>query len=283
LTVSTNRPTVLLLHSSASSPRQWQDMVDALRHEFRVLAVEFHGHGLRPDWAPSRPMTLADDAALAVSLLEMSGGAHLVGHSYGAAVALKIAAQYPRLVRSVTGYEPVLFRLLVDDSNRRREAQEVLAFAQSIRERVDQGESHLAAKIFIEFWSGASAWQGMTPVRQQAVALRMPSVVRHFDALLAEPFPSAQMAHLGIPMLFLSGGRTVPTGRRISQCLRAALPLVEHEELQGLGHMGPITHPAQVNQRVRRFLRTQEGFATTATFARPQFAASFDPSNRNMT
>jgi pimeloyl-ACP methyl ester carboxylesterase len=33
-----------------------------------------------------------------------------------------------------------------------------------------------------------------------------------------------------------------------------ALPRVEAIELTGLGHMGPVTHPEQVNQEIVRFL-----------------------------
>jgi pimeloyl-ACP methyl ester carboxylesterase len=249
-----DRPTVVLMHSSASSPRQWQELVEALRRDYRVLAIEFHGHGMRPDWRGEQPMTLADEAALAVPLLEMAGGAHVVGHSYGAAVALKLASLYPNLVRSFVGYEPVLVRLLFEDMASHRQAQEVLAIAEDMRHRVLHDEPELAARHFVDFWSGAGAWQALPAIRQEAITLRMPSVVRHFDVLFAEPFPRHQLEHMDLPMLFLSGARTVPAARRVAQLLRMQLPLAEHRELPGLGHMGPITHAAQVNRSIQNFL-----------------------------
>jgi len=65
-------------------------------------------------------------------------------------------------------------------------------------------------------------------------------------------------------MLFLSGSRTTPVARRISQLLRLALPLAQHEELPGLGHMGPITHSQRFNERVRQFLQPHSRFASTS-------------------
>ena len=252
---SRQRQTVVLLHSSASSPRQWQELVELLRNEFRVVAVEFHGHGMRPDWRGERAMALADDAALAAPMLEAQGPVHLVGHSYGAAAALKVASQHPGRIASVTAYEPVLFRLLFDEPRWQREAEDVLIVAHAMREELEAARPDRAGRRFVDFWSGAGAWDSLPPVRQQAVALRMPSVLRHFDALFAEPFPREQMARFGAPMLFLSGAKTVPAARRIAQSLRAMLPLAVHEELPDMGHMGPVTHAWQVNARIRQFLR----------------------------
>jgi pimeloyl-ACP methyl ester carboxylesterase len=261
---ASDRPTVVLLHSSASSPRQWVDLVEMLRRDFRVLAVEFHGHGLRPDWPHQRRLALADDAALAVPLLELVGGAHVIGHSYGAAVALKLACMHPRLVHGLVAYEPVLFRLLADDPVHPEHVQEVRRVAGLMRDRIEAGHHDAAARLFVDFWSGAGAWQALTAKQQQAVEQRMTSVMRHFDALFGEPFAREQLAHMAMPMLFLTGSRTTAVARRIAQLLRAALPLADHEELAGLGHMGPITHSHIVNERVRQFLSPHSRFACTS-------------------
>ena len=132
----TQRPTVVLLHSSASSARQWERLVEALAPHFRMRAIEFHGHGERTAWGGDAPLTLADEAALAVPLLEEAGGAHVVGHSYGAAVALKLATMHPKLVRSVVAYEPVLFRWLIDDIAHQQLGQGVVTVADSMRDRL---------------------------------------------------------------------------------------------------------------------------------------------------
>ena len=48
------------------------------------------------------------------------------------------------------------------------------------------------------------------------------------------------------------------------ELLRLALPLAQHEELPGLGHMGPITHSQRFNERVRQFLQPHSRFASTS-------------------
>lgn len=252
------RETVVLLHSSASSARQWEGLVEALRPRYRVRAVEFHGHGLRTPWDASTPMRLADDAALASPVLHEAGGAHVIGHSYGAAVALKLASMHSARVRSLVAYEPVLFRWLLDDAGRGSLLQDVVAVARTMRERLARGDERSAARVFIDFWSGEGSWDSLPGARQGAVSTRMPAVVQHFEALFAEPLARWQVASLGMPMLFLSGARTVPAARRIAELLRLAAPRARHAVLEGMGHMGPITHAAAVNRWIAGFLHARE-------------------------
>ena len=185
---SSGCPTVVLLHSSASSARQWKGVVAALQTRFRVHAVEFHGHGARTAWRGDAPLTLADEAALVAPLLAEAGGAHVVGHSYGAAVALKLATTHPEHVRSVVAYEPVLFRWLIDDTVHHRPAQDVVAIADAIRDRLAMNQKHSAAQRFIDFWSGGGSWESMPGGKQDFIATHMRAVLQHFDALFAEPF-----------------------------------------------------------------------------------------------
>jgi pimeloyl-ACP methyl ester carboxylesterase len=58
------QPTVVLLHASASSARQWAGLFALLADRYDVHAPDFHGHGARPDWPGHGPLTLADEVAL---------------------------------------------------------------------------------------------------------------------------------------------------------------------------------------------------------------------------
>jgi pimeloyl-ACP methyl ester carboxylesterase len=257
------RPTVVLLHSSAGSARQWKGLIEVLRPRFQVHAVEFHGHGERPGWRGDSPLTLGDEAALVEPLLAQSGGAHIVAHSYGAAVAVKLATMHPQWVRSLVAYEPVLFRLLIDDKASAAQARDIVAMAASIRALLAHGKPHLAAQRFIDFWSGAGAWTSLPHDKQNDIATRMPTVHQHFGALLHGWPTRAQLARLNMPMLFMTGTGTVAAMRRLAQLLRLSLPYARHELLPAMGHMGPITHAAEVNPRIVEFLHAHADTTST--------------------
>ena len=251
------RPLVILLHSSAGSSRQWDSLATLLEPRFRVLAIDLHGHGQRPAWAGTGSMTLADEAHLALApLLAEDGSAHVVGHSYGGAVALRLASMAPQAVRSVLVYEPVLFRWAFDDAATQREVgRDFLDGVDTIGVCLDRGDRHGAGRRFIDFWSGKGTWAAMPPGPQQKVADRMPAVFAQFDTLFHEPLAPEQLARMEVPMSFLSGADTVAVTRRIAAAARAALPRAGHAALAGMGHMGPITHAARVNERIVEHLQ----------------------------
>jgi pimeloyl-ACP methyl ester carboxylesterase len=249
--MATRTPSVVTLHASASSARQWQPLATALAPRFRVHAVDLHGHGERSPWRGARSLSLADDAALVAPLLMREGDVHLVGHSYGGAVALKVAAMYPQHVRSVTVYEPVMFRWLVEAQA--TEVGDVLGVVDAIRHHLAFGSAFDAGRTFIDFWSGEGAWQSMAAPRRESIAARMRTVASHFTALLLEPLALREVARLCIPTMVLTGARTVRVMHRLAETLRGTLRAC-HREVADAGHMGPITHAEIVNREVLAFL-----------------------------
>ncbi len=248
---------VVLLHSSAASARQWDTLAQPLVACFDVHAIDLHGHGARAPWRGKAPLTLADEAALVEPLLERGNRVHLVGHSYGGAVALEVARRHPRTVQSVAVFEPVLFRLLQGDAASRVEAQTMNAMAATLRGLVAAGRDAAAAERFVDHWSGPGAWARLTAAHQAGVAQRMRSVASHFGALVGATDPTPALARSGLPLLCLTGARTVASTRRIAQLLRSELPRAEHATLPAMGHMGPLTHAAAVNTRITDFLLRQ--------------------------
>ena len=84
---------IVCLHGLASNARWWDPVADRLEPSHRVLAVDLRGHGRseRPDAGYGFPEVGGD----VVQLLDHLGlsGAVLVGHSWGASVALWAAGQ----------------------------------------------------------------------------------------------------------------------------------------------------------------------------------------------
>src|SRR5262245_18592436 len=116
---------VILLHSSAGSSAQWRALAGMLAGRYRVLAPDLFGCGDSP-MRPGGPFGLAHEAEIARALLQRAGGAaHLVGHSYGGAVALHTALRHGASVLSLALIEPVAFHLL-----RENEAFDALALAE---------------------------------------------------------------------------------------------------------------------------------------------------------
>jgi len=246
--------TLLCLHSSAGSPRQWQRLGERLGPRYRVVAPGLVGYTDGPPWSGDRPVTLDEEAAWVERWLDGAGApVHLVGHSYGGAVALKVAQRRPERVRSLVLYEPVLFRLLTGEA-----LTDIVALQNETERACQAGDPASAARTFIDYWSGQGTWQRMSPAQQGAVTQRMHKVVAEFHALFADGTAASGYARLPMPILFLSGTLTRPPTARIARVVQSFMPTASRIEMPGLGHLGPVTHPDAVNALIALFLDSQQ-------------------------
>lgn len=256
-TAATPRPTLLLLHASLSSARQWDALAASLQHRYEVRAIDLHGHGRQGAPADGEPLSVQHDVDLARAVLAAAGGGLVIGHSYGAAVALHLAAASPALVHGLALYEPVLFRLLADHAAGTPGAREAFELATCVWEQVQQGQLNEAAALFVDYWSGLGTWHGLPPERRAAMAARMPLVDQQFRALMQAALPADALARLDMPLLCLHGSHSTCAARQMATLLRAVMPQGRHERLDELGHMAPITHALGVNHRLIHFLNVE--------------------------
>ena len=163
---------VICLHSNASTSSQWRAPAESLSNRYHVIAVDSYGAGKSPPWPTDRSLRLVDEVELLDAVLRLAGERfHVVGHSYGGAVAIKLATLYPKRVRSLALYEPTLFHLVVAGGDPLRSpARGIWSSATDAAHAVERGDNLAAAERFIDFWMDKGIWAAMPAGRQTAVA-----------------------------------------------------------------------------------------------------------------
>lgn len=246
---------VVCLHSNASSSSQWRLLSELLADRFHVIAVDGYDAGKSPPWPSPEPLRLEDEVNLLAPVLERAGERfHLVGHSYGGAIAIKTALKFPARVASVVIYEPTLFWLLSGADPLRSPVQGIWRAASDGADAVDRGDNAAGARRFIDFWMGSGAFDAMPPARQAAVASSASNLRRWRDTLTCETTPVSALASLTMPVLCMYGEDSPESSLSVVRVLRETLPNLTPAPQPGLGHMGPITHPERVNPRIGEFL-----------------------------
>lgn len=250
-------PGLVCLHANASSSSQWRGLMDRLAPSFHVWAADGYGAGKSPSWPVDRVLGLHDEVALLDPVFDAAGdGLLLVGHSYGAAVALKATLMHPGRMRALALYEPTLFGLLDAQSPPPNAAD-------GIRQAVADAEAALAAcdpaaaaGHFIDYWMGPGAWAATPEARRGPIVAAIAHVGGWGRALFGEPATLADLARIDLPVLLMTGSTSPASSLGVARLLAQALPRVQVLAFDGLGHMGPVTHPDIVNDAVTRFLDT---------------------------
>jgi pimeloyl-ACP methyl ester carboxylesterase len=240
---------VFLLHSSGSSSGQWRALAERLSQRYRVIAPDFYGYGGTAQWPGAKPFHLECEAEIVLALLErVNQPVHLVGHSYGGALALHVAGFHAELLRSLTLIEPVAFQLLRGaDVPALAEIREV---AEIVTRAVTRGEYVAGFEHFVDYWTSPAAAAEVPAYKRYAMAARLPKIALEFHATLNEPTQLDDFRSMSVPTLLLHGtGSPWPT-RRICDLLERILPKAQLKTIGGAGHMSPITHRDQVNALV---------------------------------
>lgn len=280
---TTGAAPLLALHSSAATGGQWKSLAETLGGERPVFTPDLPGYGRAAfrDAARDNSASLAGDAAAVMRSLDGKATAfHLVGHSYGGAVALKIALCQPQRVLSLTLIEPVLFHLLPlgGSDEDMRLYRGILGVRDRLRGAAAAGWPAHGMSAFVDFWNGAGSWEACDAEQRQRLAAQARAVLRNFVACFGETWHPSEIGQLAMPLLTITGGRSPAVARHLVDKLVDAARDVTAARLFDAGHMAPLTHASDINGLIERHILLAEGELTPllrdATFCRrPDVAA----------
>jgi pimeloyl-ACP methyl ester carboxylesterase len=255
-------PGVVCLHANASSSSQWRGLMERLAPRHRVLAPDLYDSGKGPRWPSETVIRLRDEVAMLEPILGRAGSPFvLVGHSYGAAVALLAALMNPQRVRALVLYEPTLFSLIEAERPSPNDADGIRNAVSASVAALEKGDEDAAAERFIDYWMGEGAWAKTPPERKPAIATSVLNIRRWAYALMTEPTPLEAFRALDMPVLYLTGKRSTASALGVAKRLAPVLRRAEVVEFEKLGHMAPLTHPDEVNGAIERFLQAHGGAA----------------------
>src|SRR5262249_20896900 len=137
---------------------QWTKLTEALGPGYRVIAPDIAGYGDNRG-AFDLPLTLADEVAFLMDHIDAgTGPIHLVGHSYGGAIAFKMATASPpgHRVRSLPLIGPVLPTLWKENAADGGLHDLFAQLAPSVSVDLWRGMSIEAIDRFMSYWNGSA-------------------------------------------------------------------------------------------------------------------------------
>ena len=235
--VSGTGPAVIFLHSSLSSSRQWFSLVKHLEGCFTCINIDILGYGAADGVKNGKNYSFNDEVTRINDVIDTvvgKAGYHLVGHSCGGAIALKLAVEAPQRVLSLSLFEPVAFHLLPKGS-------ELRELSDSFAEQVNIEDTYEAAEIFTNFWNKEGFFAALPAKMQAFMAADMPKVVLDFQGIMAESYTLNDISNIKAPSLLLTGGESPELSQYLAGQIVANLPNVKQQTIAA-GHMAPISH-----------------------------------------
>jgi pimeloyl-ACP methyl ester carboxylesterase len=242
-------PAVIVAHCSSASHKEWLSLIEELGSGWRVLAPDFIGYGRSDAWPEGKVFTGQADLRVLLELAKKTKKpVHLVGHSYGAAMALEAARELGGMVESLTLVEPVSFNLLRVEG--RPEWAEIEQLGVAVITAVSNGKDREAAATFMRYWLGRMRWWLSPEKFKAAITATIHKVALEFMIITEADKKLSDYAGVTVPTLLIVGGTTRAPTRAVVDLLGAILPNANVTVLKGAGHMSPFTHPSEVNRLI---------------------------------
>jgi 3-oxoadipate enol-lactonase len=243
----------LLIHGSLLADVFASMLNDPTLRDYRL--VTYNRRGFAGSSRAPRPFTIEQQAADAIAVLDRVGAdrVHLVGHSYGGAIALEMARRYPHRVASLALLEAAVPAIAEPDP----QWVEVLTSAISLYQ---QGDARGAVIKFGNavspgFWDAMTA-AGMTHMQEQAMADAATFFEVELPALQQWQFGADDLRRVNIPALVVYGAESRPSSRAGDMALARMLPQAKPKEIFGAGHELQMKQPHAVAEALSTFLRT---------------------------
>lgn len=236
-----------LIHCALGRASAWRPFLNALGGEVSPLLIELPGHGLAEDYDESRDFS---DQAVELALDEMpSEAVPLIGHSFGAAVALRIAIERPYRVSSLVLVEPVMFAAVKGRWAHDKLMRDMAPFYK----KIDAGSAATAVREFHKIW-GQGEWEDLPSEDRNYIMSRI-GLIPKGDPLIMEDRPGilapGRVEELDIPVTFVDGGDSHAVMAEIISTIGDRMQNAEWVTVPDAGHLLPMTHPERLAEAVK--------------------------------
>lgn len=226
-------PLVVLVHGTMDRSNSFMRVMGLL-DDASVIAYDRRGYA-RSLFAEPKASSVGDHVD---DLLALMGGRPgvVVGHSYGADVAMAAAVRRPDLVRAVGAFEPPMPWLPWWPSD--------TAGGEALRAALADGDPSAAVDAFLRRMLGAEAFEMMPLKQKQERRSEGPALYADMQSLRRDD-PPFDPVDVKVPVVLGYGTNTSAHQVDNAQRLLGLLPDVEAHPIDGAGHNAHATHPTQ--------------------------------------
>ena len=254
-----------LAHGSWVDAVGWAFVIPKLAESFQVMIYDRRGHSRseRPDGQGSVHEDAEDLGAL-LEALELAP-AHVVTHSSGGNIALRLAAKRPELFRSLCAHQPPLWDLLETPEDQQLHEQGART-EDAVGELIAAGDDEGGARYFSEEIFGAGSWETALPAEIKTIFVENAPTL--LDELRDPDFRGADLAALGelqFPVLLTTASETSGDYARVIERLMEAMPQAALHTFDGAAPVPQLSMAEPYAELLTTFAREADASAAGRT------------------
>ena len=249
---------VVLIHGGLGDYREWNSQIERIGGHYRVIAYSRrYNYPNNNAEVPSDHSAIVEARDLAVLLDALKlQRVHIVGYSYGALTALFFATEHPERVRSLTMAEPPILGWLSEIPGGQTELDKFMqTMWRPAGEAFRRDDPETALRVTCDYFSGKGSYDQVSAEFRQSLM----DNIREWKALTTsrDAFPMLSrdaVRNLKLPILLLTGEKTLAPLRMINDALNHLLPNAEQATIPGATHDMWIEDPERCGQATANFL-----------------------------
>jgi pimeloyl-ACP methyl ester carboxylesterase len=264
-------PIVIMVHGIPTDYRAWEGQVEVLSSRFRTVAYSRRCAfpNRNSDLGNSTVENNAKDLQGLIANLE-GGPVHLIGHSYGGAVAAYCALKQPSLVRSLVLIEPFLPTMVLKNPDSKLQglslllrkpsvaisARKAMKNNQAMFKELDQKNNEKVLQLFLD---GLEDRPEMIKQYSAATLEMMRANVKTVAELRTgiTRFTREEAKQVTQPTLLLTGERSIKALQAMVEELHRTMPNNKMFKVRNAGHLPHIDNPKECNDLIVKFLSEQ--------------------------
>ena len=226
--------TIVFVHGFPMSNRVWDGQVEALSKRCRCIVPDLRGFGASANHVESLDLDhIADDIA---ALLRHEGAdrAHIVGVSLGGMVAIRFAARYPELTKSLV----VLHADAAPD-----DAEAIHRRNLQIASVLEHGVKAFVAEFASGLFPKGTNEKIIAKIRSIMGGTSQATVIAGLKLLRDRPDQTGQLSTIECPTLVIAGELDAGSPPHVLREMASEFQNGQFLELEGAGHMSIMQMP----------------------------------------
>ena len=243
---------IIFIHGSWDDHHSWDGVAAILQNSNRVIRYDRRGHSASSGGYGQG--SINEDVNDVIGFMEGLGinEAHIVGHSYGANIAIMLCEKAPAMIKSIFIHEPPIFSLLSSGVAAKEMKKKYFLLMQQAASLIEAGKIEDAAIIFIEKVAfGKGAWKCLfDKCARQAILSNVDTWLDQFKDPDRLAVDVNALNNISGKVVISTGTASLEPYGVVVREISRIIEKIAVVEVKGAGHGAHISHPDKISKAI---------------------------------